>query len=432
MASDLAAVLAAVVALTSGAVAPATAGPAPVPPHRAPAGTPEPVVPPFPDDADATWPFEEGASSAPTHTERLVAPGVRLTSYDRLGPDDSLRADALSIDLTSGAEADYLSPGAVASRRALSRMAAEHDPGPGRRTVAAVNADFFDINETGAPQGFSIKGGEVVSSPVAGANRAVGIGPGDSGRVLELDFQGTLSLPTGTRPLASLNAANVPEDGIGAYTSGWGAAHRGLTVNESRHTTEVTVVDGRVARTAGAPGSGPVPPGTTVLVGRDAGADVLAALRAGDPVSWWYRPRPSSGQVPRTAVGGRELLVVNGGAIDHEGEGNNKAAPRTAVGFTRDGHTMLVLTVDGRQRDSDGVTLTELGLLMKHVGAHNALNLDGGGSSTLLARAPDGDSLRLENSPSGGRERPVPNGLVFTVPEGAGPSPAGGRLGDLP
>ncbi|MEK8142061.1 phosphodiester glycosidase family protein [Streptomyces sp. M10(2022)] len=132
-----------------------------------------------------------------------------------------------------------------------------------------------------------------------------------------------------------------------------------------------------------------------------------------------YRARTDSGAVPRTAVGGRELLVVDGAALNHDGEGNNTAAPRTAVGFSEDGRTMQVITVDGRQADSGGVTLTELGLMMRRAGSYSALNLDGGGSSTLVAREPGSDTLQVENSPSDGSERTVPNGLALTAPTGA-------------
>lgn len=83
---------------------------------------------------------------------RPIAPGVSLTSYDRLESDKWLRVDALSVDLDAGVRADYLSSGRVADRRSVSELAAGHDPGKGRRTVAAINADFFDINETGAPR----------------------------------------------------------------------------------------------------------------------------------------------------------------------------------------------------------------------------------------------------------------------------------------
>ncbi|MEU5401376.1 phosphodiester glycosidase family protein [Streptomyces sp. NPDC005963] len=350
---------------------------------------------------------------------RPVAPGVRLTSYDRFEPDGWLRVDALTVDLTRDVTADYLSSGRVSERHVLSELAARHDPGPRRRTVAAVNADFFDITQTGAPLGPGIRNGRIVHSPTPGAHRAVGIGPGTAGRILQLHFTGTLELPSGPHPLHAYNAADVPTDGIGAYTSAWGAADRALTVDATT-TAEALVSAGRVVSVASRPGSGPLPADTTALVGRGAGARKLAALRPGDRVTWEFRPRTDAGPVPRTAVGGRELLVVDGVPRSHEGRPNNAPAPRTAVGFSRDGRTLHLVTVDGRQADSAGVTLTELGHLLRRAGAHQALNLDGGGSSTLLTRPVGHDVLQIENSPSDGSERTVPNGLALTVPDGSG------------
>ncbi|MFI2211341.1 phosphodiester glycosidase family protein [Streptomyces sp. NPDC020141] len=383
-----------------------------------PAGAPPPGPDPAPGGSRTVV---DGDGIETARDSRPVAPGIRLTSYDRLESDRWLRVDALSVDLAAdGVGADYLSTGEVTGRDTVSGLAARHDPGPGRRTVAAVNADFFDINQTGAPQGPGIRNGEITHSPLPGAHRAVGIGPFAAGRVLRLHFDGTLTLPSGAHPLTAYNAADVPPGGIGAYTPAWGRADRALTVDGATPAAEAVVRDGRVVSVADRPGAGPVPAGSTVLVGREAGAERLAALRPGDPVSMEFSPRTDGGPVPRTAVGGRELLVVDGVPQNHDGQGNNTAAPRTAVGFSRDGSAMSILTVDGRQADSGGVTLTELGVMMRRAGAHNALNLDGGGSSTLLARVPGGDALRVENSPSDGSERTVPNGLALTAPDGSG------------
>ncbi|MET9508732.1 phosphodiester glycosidase family protein [Streptomyces flavidovirens] len=425
--------LATVTALTAGAIAPATADTTPDPRPRNSAEILRPVAPP-PASAPAGTPRSvvDGDGIETARSARPVAPGVRLTSYDRLESDKWLRVDTLSVDLDldldlgdgndsgSGVQADYLHSGKVSDRRSVSALAAAHDPGKGRRTVAAINADFFDINQTGAPQGPGVKDGKPVHSPAPGVNRAVGIGPGSAGRVLQLYFEGTLTLPAGTHPLASYNAANVPAGGVGAYNSGWGVADRALTVDAATPVAEAVVRDGKVVAVDDRPGTGPIPEGTTVLVGREAGAAVLKALRPGDPVAMEYRARTDSGPVPRTAVGGRELLVVDGVPQNHDGQGNNTAAPRTAVGFSKDGSEMQVMTVDGRQADSGGVTLTELALMMKRAGSHSALNLDGGGSSTMIAREPGSDALQVENSPSDGSERTVPNGLALTAPDGSG------------
>lgn len=355
---------------------------------------------------------------------RPVAPGAELTSFQRLESDKWLRGDALSLKLgsgSSGTRTDYLSSGKVSDRRKVSELAKAHDPGKGRRTVAAINADFFDIDETGAPLGPGVRDGRPTHSPAPGVSEAVGIGPEAAGRVLDLYFEGTLTLPGGKEPLGGYNAANVPDNGIAAYNSQWGTADRALTTDGAGQTAEVAVAGGRVVSVADEPGTGAVPKGVTVLVGRDAGAKALADLAVGDAVSVEYHARTDDGSaVPRTAVGGRGLLVVDGVPQNWEGGPNNTAAPRTAVGFSKDGGTMHILTVDGRQAASGGVTLTELAVMMKKLGAYNALNLDGGGSSTLLAREPGAAEPQLENSPSDGEEREVPNGLALTAPRGSG------------
>ncbi|MEM6314308.1 MAG: phosphodiester glycosidase family protein [Planctomycetota bacterium] len=80
--------------------------------------------------------------------------------------------------------------------------------------------------------------------------------------------------------------------------------------------------------------------------------------------------------------------------------------PRTAAGVTADGRTLIVMVIDGRQPGhSVGVTLPELADLMKRHGADDALNLDGGGSSTFVHRTSDG-TLRT-NRPSDGDFRHV-------------------------
>ena len=72
-----------------------------------------------------------------------------------------------------------------------------------------------------------------------------------------------------------------------------------------------------------------------------------------------------------------------------------KVHPRTAIGYTNEGE-MLLLVVDGRQSESRGVNLDELAWIMKDIGAVEALNLDGGGSSSIFVNG------ILLNKPVGG------------------------------
>lgn len=82
------------------------------------------------------------------------------------------------------------------------------------------------------------------------------------------------------------------------------------------------------------------------------------------------------------------------------------AAPRAAVALV-DSHTLLLGVADGRSRQDRGLTLAEMGAFLVARGAVTAMNLDGGGSATLVV----GGSVK--NDPSDGGERPVANALVI-------------------
>lgn len=141
-----------------------------------------------------------------------------------------------------------------------------------------------------------------------------------------------------------------------------------------------------------------------VLVGRGEGARQLRKLRTGSAtVNWWLAGRPSM------VVTGSKALIDEGvvQVVD-----DAEMHPRTAVGIDRDTNEVLLLVVDGRSSTSRGQTLVELARTMVELGADEALNLDGGGSSTMVAR--ESGSLQVQNSPSDGALRQVANGLVVT------------------
>ena len=88
-----------------------------------------------------------------------------------------------------------------------------------------------------------------------------------------------------------------------------------------------------------------------------------------------------------------------------------KVSLRTAVGTTQDGKQLLLVTVDGRQNSSIGMTQMEIAEYMLGLGAYNALNLDGGGSTTMVTRKPGTTQLEVVNSPSDGISRGVSTGI---------------------
>ncbi|WP_231619063.1 phosphodiester glycosidase family protein [Nonomuraea sp. SBT364] len=392
-------------ALVLAAASPAQAEPTP-PAEDAPTASSYPP----PSTLIATADAPGGKLETATKT-RPVAPGITLTSFDTYDALGWLRADALTADLGGGARAGYVYSGEVSKTEPLS------GPAKRSRAVAAVNGDFFDINNSGAAQGVGVQDGDLVQSPRAGHDNAVAVSADGVGRVLKMYFEGTAT-PGGGAPI-TLTQFNqiVQNDGIGLFTPLWGSYTRARAVEGAASVTEVEVKDGVVTAVRREAGSGPIPAGTTILLGRDAGATALAAIEPGARIDVRYRPKASDGGSVESAVGGNHVLV-KGGAVQHSSD--QSAHPRTAVGFSADGRKMYLLTVDGRQADSRGVTLDELAAMMVELGAADALNLDGGGSSTLLAREPGQADVQVENSPSDGGERHVPNGLALYAPEGSG------------
>ncbi len=97
----------------------------------------------------------------------------------------------------------------------------------------------------------------------------------------------------------------------------------------------------------------------------------------------------------RYAVSGSAIVLRDGQVVARP---NAMARhPRSAVGLSGDGRSLLMVAVDGRQDQSRGVTLEELGALMQSLGAHHALNLDGGGSTALVVKDPASGVFAIAN-----------------------------------
>lgn len=109
------------------------------------------------------------------------------------------------------------------------------------------------------------------------------------------------------------------------------------------------------------------------------------------------------------------LLVDDGAVVAHAGRWSKARHPRTAVGRRADGVVVFV-TIDGRTPASRGVSLANLAAFMRDLGCVRALNLDGGGSTTMWVRGEPADGI--VNHPCDNRrhdhagERKVPNAIV--------------------
>lgn len=126
----------------------------------------------------------------------------------------------------------------------------------------------------------------------------------------------------------------------------------------------------------------------------------------------------------KEAIAGYHMLLRNGvNVASFPGEYEITAVPRTAIGIREDG-TVVLFVVDGRQApSSSGMSIRELGEVMISLGCRDALNLDGGGSSTFATKREGTSALTVKNSPSDGYERNV-SGTLMVVSTAA---PSGDR-----
>ena len=150
---------------------------------------------------------------------------------------------------------------------------------------------------------------------------------------------------------------------------------------------------------------------------------IVNNFNLGDPVRFEVITTPDWAGL-QMAVSGGGMLVVDGvipETFTHEVAGRH---PRTAVGISQDGKTIYMVVVDGRQSHSIGMTMTEMAEFMLEIGAYNAIMMDGGGSSTIASREPGTENVVVQNKPSDGVQRRIPNAIgIFSL---APPSPLAG------
>jgi 3',5'-cyclic AMP phosphodiesterase CpdA len=345
-----------------------------------------------------------------------VGPGITLQHHKFLDSSGWYDEQVLTVDLSNSAvKSDLLTAPKVAQGEPLSTMANRVG------AAAGVNGDFFDIDSTQASLGGEVKAGELIKSADASGWAHVGVTKDGIGRLVDLTLQATANLNGVEKPVVTLNAASsggVPAGSIVAYTSAWGSQIRGRSFNGVANVAEVLVQDGKVVQVNGATGSGAIPDGAFYLVGRDAGADAIKALKPGDPVTLTYGLKDEAARQMQWAIGTNKPLVTNGVLVP---QGDKSVAPRTAIGFKDGGKTMFLLTTDGRQTNAAlGTTLEQTGQMLLDLGADTGLNLDGGGSTTLVARPLGGTRATLRNTPSDGQERADPTGIGLFVGAGDG------------
>ncbi len=283
--------------------------------------------------------------------------------------------------------------------------------------LAAINGGYFRTTGVarGEPVGLLVLDGRVLSEPVR--NRAsLMIGPGDPPRLAIVFPRLSLTLRVGKSRLA-VDGINRPRqaDELVVYTPDY---HRTtltepggseLVIRQGRRPEPLSAGRGKASR-------GIPPDGMVISAHGKARARLEAIWRTDRPVRLQtdlQTGEPGSLPLPILLGAGPQLLRQGAVVLREQVESYAPSfltdrAPRTAIGWQSDG-TILLVVVDGRQPQwSIGMTLTELAELMRDFGCQEALNLDGGGSTTMVVRD------RVVNRPSDPTgERPVSDAILL-------------------
>lgn len=362
------------------------------------------------------------SATAEVRERREVVPGVEYFNDRRAEGPLSIHVVKVDLERKELAVAAALAGGTVVGRRTVREIVNSWPPERGR-PIAAVNGDYFEMGLKGDPryagalQGAHISDGELVHDP-SGSTFWV---DGESRPHLALGtrFEGVLIGPDDLQSLFRLNCSTtaLPSEVRSAdavlFTPAFGPSTRtdaGLEfvlrpVDERQWLPlRVNRKYDAVIESVSSKGDTPIRQGTVVVSMVERVGERWAHLRPGQRVSFTTDAEPDLSAAV-SAVSGAPPLVVNGELHAAAADRQNRH-PRTAIGFN-DTHLFLVV-VDGRQPDlSTGMSHGELADLMKGLGCTHALNLDGGGSTTMWL---DG---KVVNSPSDAAgERAVGSAVV--------------------
>lgn len=339
---------------------------------------------------------------------RTIADGVSHRSLRSAAGPQAIEIIDVALDRCTTVRAVKGFAGAIGRERASVLLQRLSDS---VTVLGGVNADFFLFTPPGVPTNAHISGRRVITGPNAQPVFALDISRRPYLGTLQL--HGEAALGEATYPIAGWNRSAA--NGLALFDRNWGGR-----LDTASAVIEV-LLSGDVPRrvvsidttTAGLA----LPAGTVALVaGRGAPRQLraaLMALRPGDPVVTNVRLAPI---VPLEAVGGRPIVVLDS-ALTLAARDTVAFAvtrhPRTALGLSRDGTRLWLVTIDGRQPEYGiGMSLLELGTLMRDLGAVEAINLDGGGSTVMVTRNSSG-RLAVVNRPSDREgERAVANVLA--------------------
>lgn len=356
-----------------------------------------------------------------------IAPGVIRYKYEITKDKKNAQANVVTVDLNN----PHIKINTVAGGGTYTNKATVSQMADRTNAVALVNGDFFTMQLQGVPLGASIIDGDMKSSPAVLTDIwSFGIDENNTAFIDSTKFVGSITAPNGkSYPIDGLNKTFYwyqpskeysHESKIQMYDSFWSSKSRGDKTAGEVLLSEDNVVEQIVYRKNI---DMKIPKGKKILqVSGGSERFVRENIKVGDKVQINTNIEPNRNW--KMMIGGHALLVENGAIKKYTKDvtsiGGIRA--RTAVGISKDGKTVYIVSCEGRTKRSAGLSLNELSQFMLDLGAFKAMNLDGGGSTAMAVRnLGDIKRTRVTNPERNAAERKVVNGLgVFNTTTNTG------------
>lgn len=338
--------------------------------------------------------------------EEYLASGVHRAHIERFTSEGWQNLNVLTIDTTN--QMNEIK--AIFNTEGVSHRSNVRDMVNVTGAIAGVNGDYFNYQPHPSTLGMIVNDGKLISSAQEGKNKLPVFyqsSAGDSQLGYIDQSVDILNQLTGAKyHVSGFNKAYGGYKYLSLLTRDWGKKSFGA---KAANMTEVLVENGVVAdiRTNGEPFD--IPEDGYVLSQNNS---PLASLTLGTPLELQVTSNVDY-KALKFAMGGGSIILKNGVAMQTNII-NKGRHPRTGIGVTQDGSKIVIITVDGRNGYA-GLTQKEFGEIFKSFGCYNAMNLDGGGSTTMVKKTKAMDKAEIINKPSGGTPRAVVSGVgVFS------------------
>ncbi len=352
-------------------------------------------------------------------TSEIISSGVTLKTYDRFTDKGWLAINIVEVDLKD----KNTTVGLMNSENGLMTFQTVSQMANANKAIAAINGDFFNGNyKKGNTIGLSISKGEMLTSTYY-ENEIK-----DTFASFVLDEKDNAWFDYFHNKITIENTKNDEVFAIGEYnkvssnyiypviyTPEWGEYSIG-NVDNGIPLTEMVVKNGKVTeiRDNGEPVEIPSKGYVVSTIGETA-ERMKEIFAKGNKVKLNIDLELDIEEV-EMAVSGGAMLVVDGEIPEKFTANITGSNPRTAIGLSEDEKILYLITVDGRMESSIGMTQTELAEFLKEKEIYNAMNLDGGGSTTMVARRLGNETIETINKVSGGVQRMVTNAIgVFNT-----------------